>query len=149
VGSQKSLQMSPAMWREFIKPNFARIIRAARVIKPDILWFYHTDGCVTEIIADLIEIGVDILNPVQPEVMDPAALKKQYGDRLTFNGTISIQQTLPFGTVQDVRREVKERIETVGIGGGLILAPSHLIQPEVPLVNLLALAQAVKEFGAY
>jgi uroporphyrinogen decarboxylase len=149
VGSQKSLQMSPAMWREFIKPNFARIIQAARNIKPDILWFYHTDGCVTEIVGELIEIGVNVLNPVQPEVMDPAAIKREYGDRLAFNGTISIQQTLPFGTVEDVRREVKERIATVGAGGGLILAPSHCVQPEVPLENLLALADAVREFGTY
>jgi len=149
VGAQKSLQMSPAMWREFVKPNFARIIKAAREIKPDIIWFYHSDGCVTEIIEELIEIGVDVLNPIQPEVMDPAALKKQYGDRLAFNGTISIQQTLPFGTVQDVRDEVRERIETVGVGGGLLIAPSHCVQPEVPMENLLAFAQAVKDFGTY
>jgi len=149
VGAQKSLQMSPAMWREFVKPNFARIIKAAREIKPDIIWFYHSDGCVTEIIEELIEIGVDVLNPIQPEVMDPAALKKQYGDRLAFNGTISIQQTLPFGTVQDVRDEVRERIETVGVGGGLLIAPSHCVQPEVPIENLLAFAQAVRDFGTY
>ena len=149
VGSQKALQISPDTWREFVKPNFARIIRAAKDINPDILWWYHSDGCVTEIIDELIEIGVDVLNPVQPEVMDPAEIKRRYGDRLAFNGTISIQKTLPFGTVDDVRREVKERIDTVGVGGGLLLAPSHVVQPEVPLENLLAFAEAAEEFGRY
>ena len=81
--------------------------------------------------------------------MQEFVLKRLYGDRLAFNGTIGIQQTLPFGTVEEVRREVKERIETVGVGGGLILAPSHCVQPEVPMENLLALADAVKEFGTY
>jgi len=90
-----------------------------------------------------------VLNPVQPEVMDPAEIKRRYGDRLAFNGTISIQKTLPFGTVDDVRREVKERIDTVGVGGGLLLAPSHVVQPEVPLENLLAFAEAAEEFGRY
>ncbi len=149
VGSQKALQMSPQDWRSFIKPEYARIIDAARKVKPDVLWMYHSDGYIEDIIEDLIEIGVDILNPIQPELMDPAALKERYGDRLAFDGTISTQRTFPFGSPDDIRNEVLERIRTVGEGGGLILAPTHAIQPEVPLENLVAFVEAAEEYGLY
>lgn len=106
-------------------------------------------GDIREIIPDLIEIGVEILNPIQPECMDPAELKRKYGFCLSFWGTIGIQTTLPFGTPDDVRREVKQRIETVGRGGGLLIAPTHVIEPEVPWENIIAFVEAVKEYGIY
>lgn len=149
VGSQRGLLMSKPMWQHWLKPRLARIIDVAKMARPDVLIFYHTDGDVRPIIPDLIEIGVDILNPIQPECMDPAELKKKYGHRLAFWGTIGIQTTLPFGTPEDVRREVKERIETVGEGGGLLIAPTHVIEPEVPWENIVAFVNAVKEFGVY
>jgi uroporphyrinogen decarboxylase len=144
VGTQRGLLMSARMWRAWLKPRLARTIEAARRVEPDVLVFYHSDGDVSPIIPDLIEIGVDILNPVQPECMDPAALKRAYGDRLSFWGTIGTQSTLPFGSPDDVRREVRARIETVGTGGGLFLAPTHILEPEVPFENIVAFVEAVK-----
>ena len=144
VGTQRGLLMSAGMWREWLKPRLSRTIAAARDMRPDVLVFYHSDGDIRPIIPDLIEIGVDILNPVQPECMDPAALKRQYGDRLSFWGTIGTQSTLPFGSADDVRREVRTRIATVGAGGGLFLAPTHVIEPEVPFRNIVAFVEAVK-----
>ncbi len=147
VSGQTGMIMSPGLWRRFLKPRMARIIGEARSIAPDIPVFYHSDGDCRQIIEELIEIGVTILNPVQPECMDPADLKRRYGGRLAFWGTIGIQGTLPFGTPDEVRREVRERIETVGRGGGLLLGPSHMIEPEVPWENLVALYQAIDEYG--
>ena len=97
----------------------------------------------------MIEIGVTVLNPVQPECMDPVQLKTEYGDRLAFWGTIGTQTTMPFGTPEQVRAVVAERIETVGKGGGLLLAPTHVLEPEVPWRNVIAFVQAVEELGAY
>jgi len=145
VGTQRGMLMSVRMWRTWLRPRLARAIAAAREIRPDVLIFYHSDGDVSAIIPDLIEIGVDILNPVQPECMDPAALKRNFGDRLAFWGTIGTQSTLPFGSPDDVRREVRLRIETVGVGGGLFLAPTHVIEPEVPFENIAAFVDAVRD----
>jgi len=144
VGTQRGMLMSVRMWRTWLKPRLARTIAAARDIRPDVLVFYHSDGDVTAIIPDLIEIGVDILNPVQPECMDPVALKRAFGDRLSFWGTIGTQSTFPFGSPEDVRREVRARIATVGVGGGLFLAPTHVIEPEVPFDNIVAFVEAVR-----
>jgi uroporphyrinogen decarboxylase len=147
VGTQRGMLMSAPMWRAWLKPRLARTIAAAREVRPDVLAFYHSDGDVAAIIPDLIEIGIDILNPVQPECMDPAALKRAYGNRLSFWGTIGTQSTLPFGSPDDVRREVRSRIETMSAGGGLFLAPTHVIEPEVPFENIVAFVEAVKGGG--
>ena len=149
VGMQDRLMMSPAMWRRWLKPRLAKVIASARAVDPQMHAFYHSDGKIDEIIPDLIEVGVTVLNPVQPECMDPAALKKQYGDRLAFWGTIGTQSTMPFGTADDVRACVKERIDTVGYDGGLLIAPTHVLEPEVPWENIVALFEAVEEYGAY
>ena len=141
--------MSPATWREWLKPRWRKVIKAAKDVNPAVLAFYHSDGDVRPVIEDLIEIGFDILNPVQPECMDPAALKRAYGDRLAFWGTIGTQTTMPFGTPDEVRATVKERIETVGVGGGLLIAPTHVLEPEVPWENIVALFEAVDEYGRY
>ena len=146
VGSQRAMLMSPSDFRKWLKPRYQAIIGAAKAVKPDLLVFFHTDGSVEPIIPDLIEAGVDILNPVQPECMDPVAIKREYGDRLVFWGTIGTQTTMPFGTVDEVRRVVKERIETVG-PEGLLLAPTHVLEPEVPWDNIVAFVEAVEEYG--
>jgi uroporphyrinogen decarboxylase len=146
VGSQRAMMMSPETWRRWFKPRLAAVISAAKKIKPDMLIFFHTDGNVEPIIPDLIEIGLDILNPVQPECMDPVGVKRAYGDRLAFWGTIGTQSTMPFGDVDEVRRVVKERIETIG-PEGLLLAPTHVLEPEVPWENIVAFVEAVEEFG--
>ena len=148
VSSQQDMIMDPGLWRRFLKPRLAKVIASAKAANPDILIFYHGDGNLQKIIPDLIEIGVEILNPVQPECMDPILIKKLYGDKLTLWGTLGTQTTLPFGTPEEVKQKCKELIETVGKGGGLLLAPTHTIEPEVPWENIQAFIDAAKEYGA-
>lgn len=149
LGTQQGPIMSPEAFRKWIRPCLERVIAAAKKIKPDILVFLHSDGDIKVFIPDLIEIGVDILNPVQPECMDPAEIKRLYGDRLAFWGTVGTQTTMPFGTPEEVKAVVRERIETVGQGGGLLIAPTHLIEPEVPWENIMAFVEAVEKYGCY
>jgi uroporphyrinogen decarboxylase len=149
VGMQDRMIISPDMWRQWFKPRYAELISNLKSINPQVLIFYHSDGNIEAIIPELIEIGIEILNPVQPECMDPALIKKKYGDRLAFWGTIGTQTTLPFGTPEEVRAVVKERINTVGRGGGLLLAPTHKIEPDVPWENVIAFFEAVEEYGSY
>ena len=149
VGMEDRMLMSPATWRKFLKPRLATIIAEARKIKPDVLFDYHSDGHVEPIVGDFIEIGIDSLNPVQPECMDPAKLKRKFGTRLSFWGTVGIQRTMPFGTPAEVEAEVKLRIETVGKGGGLYLSPTHVLAPEVPHENIRAFVDAAKKYGRY
>lgn len=149
VGSQKDLMMSRELWRKWLKPDMARAIAAAKEVNPDVLAFYHSDGVIYDIIPELIEIGVDVLNPVQPECIDPAKVKELYGDKLSFWGTIGTQTTMPFGTVDEVKAKTKEIIETVGKGGGLCIAPTHMLEPDVPYENIEAFVETVKQFGKY
>jgi uroporphyrinogen decarboxylase len=99
----------------------------------------------------MIECGLDILNPLQPEAkdMEGGALKRRFGERLSFHGSISIQRTLPFGTAESVREEVKERFETLGVGGGFIFCTAHNIQVDTPLENIEVLFEAYQELGRY
>jgi uroporphyrinogen decarboxylase len=147
VSTQLDMMFSPELWQKLIKPRLKKICTAAREVNPDILLFYHGDGNLASIIPDLIEIGVDILNPVQPECMDPVNLKKEYGDSLSFWGTIGTQTTMPFGTPTDIEEKVREMIQTVGKGGGLLISPTHVIEPEVPWKNIIAFVEAAKKYG--
>ena len=141
VGQQTGMLMSPAHWRRFLKPRMAELISTVKAINPRLKIAYHTDGCVYAIIPELIEIGIDVLNPVQPAAMDPAKLKREYGEELCFWGSIDEQSTLPFGSPEDVHREVRERIATLGAGGGLILGPTHHVQLDTPLENFWAMVE--------
>ena len=138
VANQNSLMFSTELWRKFIKSKWARVIDAARAIKPDIEVWYHTDGNVEAIIPELIEIGITILNPVQPECMDVGQLKKKYGDKLVFDGTVGTQSTMPFGDADEVRRVIRERKKIIGADGALIISPTHTLEPEVPIENVEA-----------
>jgi len=149
LGTQLAPMMSYNTFRRFIKSRLAKVIESAKEVKPDILVLFHSDGHIQEFIPELIEIGIDILNPVQPECMNPAEIKQKYGDYLAFWGTVGTQTTMPFGTKEEVKQVVKERIETVGKGGGLLIAPTHVIEPEVPWENIMAFVEAVEEFGYY
>ncbi|MCW5979448.1 MAG: hypothetical protein KIT09_15330 [Bryobacteraceae bacterium] len=149
VGMQNRMLVSPEIFREFLKPRYARLFSEWKRMNPNVKIAFHSDGYLYPVIADLVEIGLDILNPVQPKSMDPARVKRDFGDRLTLWGTIDIQEVLPFGTAEDVAEEVKLRVRTAGAGGGLILAPAHNIQPEVPIENILAFYRTAKEFGRY
>jgi len=149
VATQRSLLMNRSMWIDWLKLRLARVIESIRRVNSKTHIFYHSDGNVEEIIPDLIEIGVTILNPIQPECMDPVKIKKKYGDKLSFWGTIGTQTTFPFAGAEDIKRIVKERIETVGKGGGFLIAPTHTIEPDVPWENIIAFFEAVEEFGKY
>lgn len=147
VASQQTLMFPIDMWRHFIKSRWEKVYAAAREEKPDIQVKYHSDGNIGAIVPELIDIGVTILNPVQPECMDVDRLKREYGRHLVFDGTIGTQTTLPFGTPAEVRSVVRERWRTVGADGALILAPTHVVEPEVPLENLLAFLEACRDPG--
>jgi uroporphyrinogen decarboxylase len=149
IAMQTGMLMSLDMWRAVFKPRLKRVIDAARKANPDIFVFYHSDGNLWDAIPELIEVGVDVLNPVQPECMDPAEVKREFGKDLSFLGSVSIQETLPKGTPEDVRQEVKLRMETIGRGGGLLIAPAHVLQPDTPWENIAAFFDAVEEFGYY
>ncbi|MBM4050616.1 MAG: hypothetical protein FJ279_36430, partial [Planctomycetes bacterium] len=110
-------------------------------------FYFHTDGNLMEAMEDLIEIGFNIFNPIQPECMDPYEVKRRWGDKIVLDGTISSQHTLPFGTVDDVRREVRERIERLAYNGGLVIAPNNVVQYDVPVENILAVYETAKEVG--
>ncbi|MCO6450561.1 MAG: hypothetical protein J5I90_07195 [Caldilineales bacterium] len=145
VGSQRGMLISPEMWREFLKPRMANFIAELKAINPNVKLAYHSDGDIRPIIPELIEIGVDVLNPIQPASMDPGEIKRKYGKKLCFWGTIDEQHTLPFGSPDDVCREVAERLQTVGHDGGLILAPTHHVQLDTPLENFWAMIRTILE----
>lgn len=143
VGSQDKMLISPRMWRQYLKPRMASFVAALKAINPDLKVAYHTDGNVMPIIPELIEIGIDVLNPVQPASMNPAEVNRQFGDRLSFWGTIDEQRTLPFGSPGQVESEVVDRLATVGRKGGLILAPTHHVQLDTPMENFWAMVDTV------
>ena len=145
VATQVDMMISPELWRDTMKPRLARVIRAARDVKPDILIFYHGDGNMERILPELMEIGVEVLNPVQPECMEPVKMKERYGDGFAFWGCIGTQTTMPFGKPEEVKQTVKNLINTVGKGGGLFLAPTHVLEPDVPWENVEAFVEAVHE----
>ncbi|UCF97593.1 MAG: hypothetical protein JSV89_20840 [Spirochaetaceae bacterium] len=145
MGGQEAMVISPGMWREYFKPRMSRLISELKGINPKLKVAYHSDGNIRPIIPDLIEIGLDVLNPVQPACMDPADIKEQFGDRLCFWGTIDEQHTLPFATEDDVRTEVLHRLNTIGQGGGLIIGPTHHVQLDTPLENFWSMVNTIRD----
>ncbi|MBN1402500.1 MAG: hypothetical protein JXA74_16795 [Anaerolineae bacterium] len=147
LGLQNGLMMAPEAYRELIKPRHRRYFQVMHDMSPGKV-FFHTCGSVADIMEDLIEIGVDVLHPVQVTAagMEPARLKARYGDRLAFWGAIDTQQVLPYGTVAQVEAEVERRIEELGVGGGYVLGAVHNIQPDVPLENILAMYRHAREY---
>ena len=136
-GQQHGLIMGPIYWRKYLKPRLARVYE--RVKSKGKFVSIHSCGDIREVLPDLIDIGLDMFNPFQPEVMNVEAVKRKYGKHLTFHGGISTQKTLPYGTAEDVRAEVRKRIATVGKDGGYVCAPAHSIPGDVPVENMLAL----------
>lgn len=145
IGTQNGQMMSLEMWETWLKPRHKKVIDAAREINPDILIFYHSCGHYTPFIPGLLEIGIDILNPIQPECMDFNQVHELYGDKASFWGTLGSQQLLPFGTVEEIREETQSRIKVCGEKGGIVVGPSHLVEPEVPLDSLIAMRDAARE----
>ncbi len=150
LASQGELLMSPELYRKLVKPRHAEAyayIKARTKAKI----FHHTCGAVYPLIGDMIDTGLDILNPVQPRAkgMDRARLKKEFGDRLCFWGGIDIQQVLPRGSAADIRAEVREAVRTLGRNGGYVLGPAHNVQSDVPPENLLLMVKAAAEESAH
>lgn len=148
-GTQNGLFISPDMWRRFLRPGFKAFIDLAKKYGYKVA--HHSCGSIKPIIPDMIECGLDILNPLQPDVHDMgyAELKSLFGDHLCFHGSISIQRTLPFGTPEDVRNEVRKRFETLGPNGGFIFCTAHNIQADTPIENIEVLFEAYRELGRY
>jgi uroporphyrinogen decarboxylase len=148
-GTQRGLLISPAMWREFIKPRYQRLVSVVK--SHGIKYCHHSCGGIRPIIPDLIEIGVDVLNPIQPlaEGMNAQELSEAFGKNLTFYGGIDEQETLPKGTPETVKAEVLDRLSTLGKYGGYIVAPSHAFQPDTPVENVLAVYETVLGFRVH
>jgi uroporphyrinogen decarboxylase len=155
LGQQKGMLVSDTMFRQLLKPHFERLFRTAKSMfldyNPRGKLMTHTDGDIYPILRDFADMGLDVLNPVQPYVaeMDHTRLKREIGNRLSFHGGIDIQRVLPFGTSAEVTAEVQKTIAALGSEGGYILAPTHYLQADVPPENILALRDAVIKFGGY
>lgn len=139
VATQSSLFISSKMWRNYIRPRHIKFIELAHSYGKPVM--YHCDGAVFPLIHEFIDMGVDLLNPVQPDAsgMDLERIKQEFGGKLAFHGGIDINKTLPRGTPDEVRAEVRERIDVLGRGGGYIMCSSHHLQPDTPLENVLAM----------
>lgn len=151
LGTQQGLLISPQLYRKYVKPRQKELFRFIKKRSPAYI-FFHTDGSVYDIIPDLIEIGVDILNPIQigTAKMDANALKAEFGNYLTFwGGGIDTQKTLPCGTPKQVKDEVKRRIKDLSPGGGFVFASVHSIQADVPPENIMAMWEALQENSVY
>ena len=150
IGSETGPYISPELYRELLKPLHAHMIQEVKKINKDVKIAFHSDGKIEWALDDLVEIGIDILNPLQPDANDVAAIKKNYGDKFTFWGNVDTRNVMSHGTCADVVAEVKKVIEILGPGGGLILASNHTIQSTPRAVdNTIAYYWAAEKFGAY
>jgi uroporphyrinogen decarboxylase len=151
VGAQNGMLISPVLWRKTIKPRMAKLCEFLKGKNPKVKIAYHSCGSISPIIEDLIDIGIDILNPIQPRAkdMDLRTLKDKFGNRLCFFGGIDVQQSLPYGSITDIENEVKDCIQAAAKGGGYIIAPAHIIQADTKIENIVAFFNAVKKFGQY
>jgi len=142
-GAQKAMIMSPGDWRRLIKPLLAEIYGLAK--KHGRYTFHHSCGNIRPIIGDMIDAGLDILHPIQPEAMDVYALKRDFGREVTFCGGLRTQDLLPRGTAGQIRDEVRKLKDVMGAGGGYILEPGITVQADVPLANMLAMIEEAKK----
>ncbi len=147
VGMQNSLMMSENLYVDWLKPRLKKIITEVKKINPNILVFYHSCGTVTQLIPHFIEAGIDVLNPIQSECMDFERIFNEFKGQVSFHGTIGTQKIMPFGTAEDVRNEVFRNLKIAGDKGGLFVAPTHLLEPEVPWENIIAYVQACKDYA--
>lgn len=146
LGMQTTLLMSTQNYRKFLKSRHEKVIRKARQYNPSIIIHYHSCGYITPLIEDLIDIGVDVLNPVQPECMDFKEIHSRFGHILSFSGTLGTQTTMPFGSPEDIRKIVHQNLSIAGSQGGLLCCPTHILEPEVPWENIMAYLDACRSY---
>jgi len=146
IGTQNSILIDVELWEAWLKPRLVKVIEAAKHVNPNIIIFYHSCGYVIPFIDQLIEVGIEILNPVQPECMSFEEVHETFGDRLSFWGTLGTQELLPFGTREEVLRTTISRLEKCGEKGGIVIGPTHMVEPEVPWENLTAITEGVTTF---
>lgn len=146
IGTQRGPMMSLPLYRQWIWPRLKAVIDAAKAVNPRLLVIYHSCGMVTAFIDDLIAAGVDVLNPIQSECMDFREIVARYGDRLSFHGCLGTQTIFPFGTPQEVRDATWACLDACGPRGGMLAAPTHLLEPEVPWENIMAYVQACRAY---
>jgi uroporphyrinogen decarboxylase len=146
VGVQRSLLMSEELYVDWLKPRITQVIAAAKTVKPDILIFYHSCGYILPLIPHFIDAGVEILDPLQPESMDFEEVHGKFGGVLSFSGTLGIQSVLPFGSPDDVKKLVKKNMDIAGPKGGLLVCPTHTVEPETPWANIEAYFEACREY---
>ncbi len=147
MGGQEDLMYSPAQIRRFLIPWMKKMMEL--VHQAGAYVFFHSDGAIRKILPDMIEAGIDILNPIQWRCkgMEKEGLKRDFGEKVIFHGGVDNQKVMPFGTVEDVKKEVVENIDIFGRGGGYILAPCHNIQPVTPVENIIAMYETGYEYG--
>ncbi|NQT82233.1 hypothetical protein HQ563_04375 [bacterium] len=143
-GTQSGLMIAPRHWQRLVKPRLKEIYLAAK--RRGLVVMHHTCGDVVEIVPDLIEIGLDILHPIQPETMDIFALKRDFGKDLTFCGGIGTQHLLPKGTPSEIRETVRKTMDVMAQGGGYVLEPGITLQDDVPIENMVAVIEAAREY---
>jgi len=150
LGTQNSLWLSPHTYRKVVKPYHTQVVDFIRR-HTDAKIIFHSCGSIYDFIPDLIDVGIDALNPVQVSAagMEPFLLKSEFGRDLTFWGGVDTQHVLPHGTADEVREEVRKRIDILGRNGGYVLAPVHNIQPDVPAENIMAMVEEAREYRAF
>lgn len=150
-GTQAGMMISPRAWRKIFKPRFSEVFGELKSVNPDVMIMYHCDGAVGLILDDLAEIGLDVFNPVQPNVPghEPEDLTSKVGDKLSFWGAIDQQHLLPNGTPEEIEADVAEKIRVLGAGGGYICSPAHIVQADTSMENVEAFIAATKKHGGY
>ena len=147
VGMPRTMMIGPHHWRQFFKPRLAAIIEAARSIKPGLRVLFHSDGYFEPIVGDLLDIGVNAINPLQPEHMDASRIRRRFGPQLVLWGTVGRQTTFSFSSPDQIRQEVRLRVETLG-RAGLVLCPAYDVdEPDIPWQNVAAFLEAVRDHG--
>lgn len=144
IAMQQGMMLSPGMWRKYFEPRLRTWLDEVRK-HHDIYFMFHSDGNMEPVFEDILEVGFDVIDPIQPECMNVVDIKRRFGNQICLHGTISCQVTLPYGTVEDVQEEARQRIDCCGREGGLILSPSNTIQPDVALEKVLCLYETAKK----
>ena len=146
VAMQDRMIVPPESWRRLDREFWRRLIAGTREVNPDVRFFFHSDGNTVEIIPDLIEVGFDVINPLQPECVNPAEIEAEWGSRITLDGGGSVQRTLPFGTVEDVRREVDFLIRCCAYDGGYVFRASNAVSFDCPVENVVAFYELARDY---